>query len=435
MNNQRKSQMYGDIIESKATRQTLMTATWAVAGCVFVFSLWSVFTQVDEIAKSHGTVIPEGELQVVQSDIGGKLKSILVKEGELVELNQPIVEFDATFQKAALAELSSQQVTLQASIERLDALIDQRKPDFSAFEDKYPEIVNQQMQQFSARVSTYFQRRIELVKKSEEIAEQLNSIKKSIPAYKRQVSAARQELGLLLKGHKSGNISTLRVLEMRQTLAAKQQQYQEALGKKAVFLKQEDGNKQKIKRLLAESKLELSDRRSKAVSELSALKGRISSGEAKLSNTVLVSPVQGLVQSLPNTKVGAVIPPGGTVAEIVPVGGQANFKAQLSPRDVGFVSIGQSARVKIDAFDYSRFGALKGKVKSISPTTSKDQKGNIFYDVIISVDKSYFQNNPEKFSILPGMTGEVDITTGQKSVFQYLWKPIYTNISVAFGER
>ncbi|CAH8242515.1 hypothetical protein VAE122_620001 [Vibrio aestuarianus] len=97
--------------------------------------------------------------------------------------------------------------------------------------------------------------------------------------------------------------------------------------------------------------------------------------------------------------------------------------------------MGQPARVKIDAFDYSRFGALKGLVESISPTTSQDQKGNIFYDVVIAVDKGYFHDNPEQFAILPGMTGEVDITTGEKSVFQYLWKPIYTNVSVAFGER
>ncbi|MGR5456776.1 HlyD family efflux transporter periplasmic adaptor subunit, partial [Vibrio alfacsensis] len=93
--------------------------------------------------------------------------------------------------------------------------------------------------------------------------------------------------------------------------------------------------------------------------------------------------------------------------------------------DIGFVNEGQSARVKIDAYDYSRFGALKGIVESISPTTSKDEKGNIFYEVTIAVEKPYFRDDPDRFALLPGMTGEVDITTGEKTVFQYLWKPIF----------
>ncbi|GAL11171.1 HlyD family secretion protein [Vibrio astriarenae] len=110
------------------------------------------------------------------------------------------------------------------------------------------------------------------------------------------------------------------------------------------------------------------------------------------------------------------------MVEIVPITGKANFKAKLSPRDIGFVREGQSARIKVDAFDYSRFGALQGKVENISPTTSQNERGELFYEVVVSVEKPYFHDDPERFSILPGMTGEADITTGEKSVFQYLWK-------------
>ena len=107
---------YGELVESKNTARSLMMATWSVALCVVAFATWSVATQVDEIAKAKGAVIPEGEKQVLQSDIGGKLKRILVKEGQLVEKGQPLVEFDATFQQTALEELKSQQVTLLSLI-------------------------------------------------------------------------------------------------------------------------------------------------------------------------------------------------------------------------------------------------------------------------------------------------------------------------------
>jgi len=430
-----KGKRYGELVESQNTARTLALATWSVALCVVAFATWSVVTQVDEIAKAKGAVIPEGEKQVLQSAIGGKLKQILVKEGQLVEKGQPLVEFDATFQRTALEELKSQQVTLLASVERMNALLEQREPNLAEFEVDYPEIVSQQKAQLNAQKALYFQKRVVLEKESEQIAEQLRSVEKALPSYEKELNATKQELNILEKGYKSGNISRLRVLEMRQKLASIEQKIEEARGKKAVLIKQADSTEQKIEQLLAEAKAKVSDDRSKAVSDLSALNARVRSSQAKLTNTMLVSPLQGLVQSLPSTQNGGVIQPGGTVVEIVPVGGKADFKARLSPRDIGFVSVGQPTRIKIDAFDYSRFGALKGEVESISPTTSQSERGEIYYEVVVSVDTPYFRDNPESFSILPGMTGEVDITTGEKSVFQYLWKPIYTNVSVAFGER
>jgi len=430
-----KGKRYGELVESQNTARTLALATWSVALCVVAFATWSVVTQVDEIAKAKGAVIPEGEKQVLQSAIGGKLKQILVKEGQLVEKGQPLVEFDATFQRTALEELKSQQVTLLASVERMNALLEQREPNLAEFEVDYPEIVSQQKAQLNAQKALYFQKRVVLEKESEQIAEQLRSVEKALPSYEKELNATKQELNILEKGYKSGNISRLRVLEMRQKLASIEQKIEEARGKKAVLIKQADSTEQKIEQLLAEAKAKVSYDRSKAVSDLSALNARVRSSQAKLTNTMLVSPLQGLVQSLPSTQNGGVIQPGGTVVEIVPVGGKADFKARLSPRDIGFVSVGQPTRIKIDAFDYSRFGALKGEVESISPTTSQSERGEIYYEVVVSVDTPYFRDNPESFSILPGMTGEVDITTGEKSVFQYLWKPIYTNVSVAFGER
>ncbi|WGW01669.1 HlyD family type I secretion periplasmic adaptor subunit [Vibrio sp. YMD68] len=427
--------LYGELVESQNTARSLSIATWSVALCVIAFVTWSLVTQVDEIAKAKGAVIPEGEKQVLQSHIGGKLKRILVKEGQLVEVGQPLVEFDATFQQTALEELQSQQVTLQMSVERMNALLEQRDPNFAEFEVDFPDIVSQQKAQLNAQKALYLQKRIVLEKESEQISEQLRSVEKTLPSYEKELSATKQELVILEKGFKAGNISRLRVLEMRQKLATIEQKIEEARGKKSVLIRQGESNEQKIEQLLAEAKVEVSDQRSKAVSDLSALNARVRSSQAKLVNTVMESPVQGLVQSIPSTRNGGVIQPGGTVVEIVPVGGKAAFKARLSPRDIGFVSVGQPTRIKVDAFDYSRFGALKGLVESISPTTSQSERGEIFYEVIVSVDKPYFRDNPEQFVILPGMTGEVDITTGEKSVFQYLWKPIYTNVSVAFGER
>ncbi|MEZ9851730.1 HlyD family type I secretion periplasmic adaptor subunit [Vibrio breoganii] len=424
-----------EVIESGITRRLLTISTLLIGACIVLFIGWTVFTKVDEIAKAKGAVIPEGERQVIQSELGGKLKTIFVKRGQLVEIGDSIVEFDATFQTSALEELNSKEATLKLSIERMTALIEEREPDFTQYETQYPEVVAEQRAELAATKSLYFKKRVVLEKESERIAEELNGVDRQIPSEVRQLRSSQKELNILIKGQKSGSISQVRVLEMRQKIASIETELEQAKAKKAVLIKQAESNQSKIEQLLAEAKLEVSKERSKAVSELSALNARLRSGEAKVSNTLVTSPVKGLVQSLPTTRSGGVIKPGGTVVEIVPVDGRAAFKAKLSPRDVGFVSVGQPARVKVDAFDYSRFGALKGTVTEISPTTSQTDRGEIYYDVFVQVEKGYFGNDPARFIIIPGMTGEVDITTGEKTVFQYLWKPIYTNVSRAFGER
>ncbi|CAM4108687.1 HlyD family type I secretion periplasmic adaptor subunit [Vibrio neonatus] len=424
-----------EVIESRITRRLLTTSSLLIGACIILFIGWTVFTKVDEIAKAKGAVIPEGERQVIQSELGGKLKHIFVKRGQLVNVGDPIVEFDATFQTTALEELHSKEATLRLRIERKTAFIEEREPDFSQYEKDYPDVVAEQRAQLKAARSLFLKKRIVLQKESERIDEELKGVISQLPAEVRQLESSQKELDILLKGQKTGNISQVRVLEMRQKIAALESEYEQSKSKKAVLIKQAESNKSKEEQLKATGKLEVSKERAKAVSELSALYARLRSGRAKVENTLVTSPVKGLVQSLPTTRNGGVIKPGGTVVEIVPIDGTSSFKAKLSPRDVGFVSVGQAARVKVDAFDYSRFGALQGKVSEISPTTSQTQRGEIYYDVIVELDKGYFGDDPARFRIIPGMTGEANITTGEKTVFQYLWKPIYTNVSHAFGER
>ncbi|WP_261817971.1 HlyD family type I secretion periplasmic adaptor subunit [Vibrio gallicus] len=424
-----------EVIESKITRRLLTLSTLVIGACVVCFVAWTIFTRVDEIAKAKGAVIPEGERQVLQSELGGRLKQVFVKRGQLVDIGDPIVEFDSTYQTSALDELQSQQTSLILAIERMSALIEERDPDFSQYIDKYPRLVEEQNAQLNATQALFAQKKVVLENESERINEELKGVEREIPAERRQLSSSNQELAILNKGLAKGNISKVRVLEMKQKIASIETELEQAKGKKAVLLRQAESNRSKIKQLHAENILDVRKEKSKAVSDLSALNARVRSGEAKVSGTLVTSPVKGLIQSLPTTHNGSVIQPGGTVAEIVPVEGKAAFKAKLSPRDIGFVSVGQRARIKIDAFDYSRFGALKGKVTEISPTTSQTERGEIYYDVFIEVDKAHFRDDPSRYAILPGMTGEADITTGEKTVFQYLWKPIYTNVSHAFGER
>lgn len=427
--------IYGDTVESSMTRKLLATSTWTIFSCVALFAIWAIFTDVDEIAKAPGSVIPEGDRQVIQSDTGGKIAQIYVREGQMVSEGDILVEFDATFENTALDELTAQQAALALTIERLSALIEERDPNFEDFQQRYPALVLQQRNQMASEQQTFESQKRSLVTQRAESEAELNGLKTSLPSLQAQLASTQQELDIMNEAAAVGNVSQLQVLQQREKLSSVDNQIKQAQSQQEVLERRLATIDAQIDQQWSEAVLNYNTQRSQAATDLAALGARVRSGEERVFDTVIRSPLHGLVQTIPTTLNGAVIAPGGTIAEIVPIDGKAKFKARLSPRDIGFVSVGQHARVKIDAFDYSRFGALNGEVSLISPTTSQDERGQVYYEVEIEVEQTYFGNDPSSFVILPGMTGEVDIATGEKTVFQYLWKPIYTNVSRAFGER
>lgn len=161
---------------------------------------------------------------------------------------------------------------------------------------------------------------------------------------------------------------------------------------------------------------------------LEALRNRARDIEVK-------APVNGIVRKVSETPVGTVIPAGGTVCEIVPTDGGVLMQARILPRDIGFVHVGQKALVKADAFEFGRFGAIQGNVVRIAPSSTTAQPGQEpFFPVEVELEHGYVGTN-ESHVVTPGMTGEASILTGEKTIFQYLLKPIYTTLGSALGER
>jgi len=161
---------------------------------------------------------------------------------------------------------------------------------------------------------------------------------------------------------------------------------------------------------------------------LEALRNRARDIEVK-------APVTGIVRKVSETPVGTVIPAGGTVCEIVPTDGGVLMQARIAPRDIGFVHVGQKALVKADAFESGRFGAIQGDVVRIAPSSTTAQPGQEpFFPVEVELEHGYVGTD-ESHVVTPGMTGEASILTGEKTIFQYLLKPIYTTLGSALGER
>jgi len=426
---------FTDAIEAPAERKLIKRIILLITGSVMMMLIWSVFTQVEEISKSKGQVVPLGHRQIIQSRTGGTIASILVEEGDVVKKGDVLASFVSIDSQSAEEELASKRANLLLRIERYEAFIDQREPDFTEFTTEYPQLVKLH----TSSLNRMNEERIAIKLLSEsDIAKsqaELDGLKAEIPPLSDQIKTAEQTLKMMTSVTEDQAVSKLRILESQQKFDAYMRELRSMESKQQVLTKNLLNLEQQLNQKQATLLKEVGEKRTDAQAELLGIIARLKSSDSLVSQNTITAPVDGIIQSIPSTSSGSVIQPGGTVAVIVPMTKTGLMEAKLSPRDIGFVRVGQPVRIKIDAFDYSRYGALDGVVKRISPSTDADEKGGVFYKVQIAIDKPYFSDKPGQFDLIPGMTGEADIVTGDKTVFQYLWKPVFTNVTEAFGER
>lgn len=413
----------------------IRASTLLIVLTVVVVVAWTLVAQVDELARARGDVRPVGDIQVVESRDGGRIEELLVREGDLVDKGTVIARFQRTVSESDLEMALAKQAVLEMEIERHAAFVEKRDLNYDRFEKNHPFLVEKERGAFEA------QRRLlnaELLIAQEKLAEkraELAGLDTEIPAIESEKRATEKSLQIYKTLAEKQLTSKVQYADAIQKDAAIARELAAAKGRRTLLqgeIAELQTAVQEVEQRLFSEALE---KRAAAAGELKQTNAQIRALRERVEETVVKSPVSGTVQSVPKTKIGEVIEPGGKVAEIVPGDEGLHMVVRLAPRDVGFVSPGQPAKVKIDAFDYSRYGALEGIVERVSPTTFVDERGVAYYEIYVGLAKTYFGEDASAYALVSGMTGEADIKTGSKTVFQYLWKPVYTNLDLAFSER
>jgi len=256
-----------------------------------------------------------------------------------------------------------------------------------------------------------------------------------IPAAKSSLEAMRDLLRRTRDGARAGVIALNRVAQVEEQTAQSERvhtQLVSSLDQQAARIRRLEAEREAT---LAKSTSEARNRRAEIGVQMDELKAARAAYESRSIDIEVKAPVNGIVQKISDTPIGTVIPAGGTVCEIVPTDGGVLIQARVSPRDIGFVRIGQKTIVKSDAFDYSRFGAIPGKVSRIAASNTQGTTGQAPYILTeIELDQPHVGTDKQHV-VTPGMTGEATILTGEKTIFQYLLKPIYLTLETALHER
>ncbi|WKB53540.1 HlyD family type I secretion periplasmic adaptor subunit [Eleftheria terrae] len=424
-----------DEVMARRDTQRAQRIVRAAVIVVLLFIVWAALAQVDEMTRGEGKVIPSRQLQVLQSLDGGVVAEILVREGQLVEPNQLLLRIDETRAVSGVAESQSQTSALQARAARLKALAEGSpfvppKPlDGSPDELR---TIEEERRLYESRVSELDTllsiSRQQLAQRQQELSE----ARARRGSAERSLDLAQQELNKTRPLLASGAVSEVEILRLERDVIRFRGEVEQS-GAQIARVQAAIGEAQ---RKIQETEITFRNDARKELSDVMAKLNGLNQGAVALADKVekaaVRSPVRGRVQRLLANTVGGVVQPGKDIVEIVPLDDALLLEARVLPKDIAFIHPGQRAKVKLTAYDFSIYGGLDGRVENISPDTVVDERGNAFYVVRVRTDKPNFN---EKLPIIPGMTAEVDIQTGRKTVLSYLLKPILRGKSVALSER
>ena len=411
---------------------------------IFAIS-WAYFSEIDELARGEGKVIPSEKIQTIQSLDGGIISDMLVHEGQIVKENQPLMKIDTTRFEASLEESKRTYFHLLITKTRLEAesRIDVLKPIPTLI---FPKEVMEEAEVFAIADQNLFRKRVEELKSTIRILDgQYKQKKQELVETKNKSYQLNRSLKILAEERDTIAKLVARKSRSNVDLLKLRKEYSQLRGDltaarlsipRLEYAIEEATNRKKEKVTIFKS--EVLNELQKLNTEIKKYESKLISEEDKLSKTILHSPVDGIVKQINVNTIGGVVKSGMDLIEIVPSSEILLIEAKIDPKDIAFINPRQEAIVKITAYDFSIYGGLDGKIVEISADSiidkeSKDARS--YYKVVVKTTKNYLERNGDKLPIIPGMVASVDIKTGKKSILDFLLKPILKTKQNALHER
>ncbi len=402
------------------------------------FLFWAFTAQLEEVAVATGEVVPQEQIQTIQHLEGGIIEKLFVTEGDSVKQGQSLIQLNLTPFMANREELQIQLEALQLKRARLRAeAAGKNELTFdAAFKDYREKLKLAEKQTFRSRQQKLNNEAAQL--RDQKSQRELD--RKELLAERRSISSnlgvLREKYRIskdLVKDQLTSRLEHLQLASDVKELEGRRQVIDVSIPRAKSSIAEAENKLKGVKlNFQNEAQQELNDAEQAIARTLEAL----NRADDQVDRTTISSPIDGIVKSLQNHTLGGVIQPGQTVMEIVPKSANLIIESKLNPNDIGFVKAGQPALVKVNTYDYARYGGLKGKVLSISADSLiNEQTGEPYFLVKIQTDQSYLGSDANSFPITSGMQVSADIKTGEKAVIEYLLKPVIMLKHEAFRER
>lgn len=390
---------------------------------ITVFFIWAYYAQIDESVKGTGKVIPSGQTRIVQHLEGGIITQILVNEGDSVKDGQVLFRIKNQYFISEKNENAINLIALKAKLIRINALLDNlKKPSFNKeMLTLIPEIVQNEIEVFNGQKQKY---QSELSVLDHQLAQknaELKELEVRLENLTLEYNLAQENINIQSKMANKKVISREKFL---QHLSSKQKIYtqlEETRFRIPVVKKEIEEWEKKNQAKNYGFKVELLEESNKVQVEIKKFEESMQTGIDRDKRMNVISPTNGIINKIYYNTIGGIVKSGDIIAEISPVEEDLMIEAKINASDRAYIHSNQHVSIEITAYDFSKYGLLEGKLISISPDSTTDEQGNNFYTIKVRANDYKFD---EQSPILIGMTANVNILTGKRTVLHYILKPI-----------
>jgi membrane fusion protein, adhesin transport system len=407
-----------------------------IASFFVLFILWASLSELDEVTRASGRIVPSKQIQIIQNLEGGIVKEILVRQGDKVKAGDVLVKLDRTQFDAEFNRNEEEFLSLEATIARLKAESNFEEPVFDEklmAEQEY--MVSRELNLFNARKAEFDASINSIAARLKQIEQELIETEVSLVIARSASALADREVELLKPLVERG-------IEPQMELVRAEQRKIEASGdsriaelgiekaKKSVeeVNLQIEAERQKFRASALMELNEAETNRNQLVDSLPALSDRV-------NRTDVLAPTDGIINQVMVSTLGGIVDSGMPIVELVPLDDTLLVEAEVQPQDIAFLRPGQDARVKLTAYDFARYGALEGRVENISADAILNDQEQYVYVIQVRTEENSLPSDDGNLPILPGMVAEVDILNGKKSIMRYLMNPVLKLQEKAFRER
>ena len=411
---------------------------WAIVLFIVGMVTWAFYAEVDEFTRGDGRVIPSQSVQMIQNLEGGIVEEVFVREGQVVDKGQLLlrledVRFSSTLRESEVnqSQLQARALRLQAEVEGVDyqSILDQSDLSLPST------VTDVERALFQVRQEELIANRQVVEEQRAQKSQELKELKSKSSQLKGSLKLLRQELKLTEPLVKQGAVSQVELLRLRREVNDLSGELKTTNLQIPRITSAMSELEQKLSSVTSAFKSKAQTEFIEANNELSRIQEASQAIVDQVDRTQVKSPVRGTIKQVFAKTLGGVVQPGMDIVAIVPMEDRLLVETRIRPADIAFLHPQQRAMVKFTAYDFSIHGGLEGKVINISPDTIMDEEGQSFYLVQVETDSSYLGTADSPLPIIPGMTVNVDILTGKKTIMDYLLKPILKTKSLALRER
>lgn len=413
----------------------LQNIAFVAGGLVALGIFWSSIAQIRELAVGQGEIVPAGAVKNAHHLEGGIVHDVLVEEGQVVNTGMPIIKLRPHAATSDLEQLAVKAASLRMQKKRLRALLRDQLFEAESEAKTYPNLARDQTDLYKAQLSLREQEERTLQARIDQRVSEYNSLLEEIASAQRRVQLTRER------------VDAMKDLNAQQFVARKDledilAEHEKNVTRHIALVGRRNAAKTAIEEarsLQLEARVKMKKHYVEELATVSAELAQLEQALAKQNDLVerliVRAPSPGVINHLAFRSRGEVVKAGDLVAKIVPTDNDIVAEVRLDPKDIGHVSVGDKAEIKVSTYDHNVFGIVPGKVTKLSASTFQSEQGEVYYKATLRMERHSVSAGGVAHRITPGMLVQADLVTGEKSLVQYLLKPVYTSLNSAFTER